>query len=74
MRIEQLKYILEVERCRSMSKAAKKLYISQPALTNSINGFEEELGFKIFHRSSNGTVPTVLGERVIKIIAKGAGQ
>ena len=68
MRIEQLEYILEVAHCQSMSKAAKKLYISQPALTNSINCFEEEIGFKMFHRSSNGTIPTALGEHVIEII------
>lgn len=68
MRIEQLEYVLEVAHCQSMSKAAKKLYISQPALTNSINCFEEEIGFKVFHRSSNGTIPTALGEQVIEII------
>lgn len=68
MRIEQLEYILEVAHYQSMSKAAKKLYISQPALTNSINCFEEEIGFKMFHRSSNGTIPTALGEHVIEII------
>ena len=68
MRIEQLEYVLEVAHCQSMSKAAKKLYLSQPALTNSINCFEEEIGFKVFHRSSNGTVPTVLGEQVIEVI------
>ncbi len=68
MRIEQLQYVLEVAHCQSMSKAAKKLYISQPALTNSINCFEEEIGFKVFHRSANGTIPTVLGEHVLEVI------
>ena len=40
------KYVYEVYRSKSVSAAAKKLYISQPALSSSIKKAEKELGWK----------------------------
>lgn len=37
----------------TLSKAAEKLFISQPALSRSMNRLEEELGVIIFNRSKN---------------------
>lgn len=67
MRIEQLRNIIEVSQTRSMSKAAKNLYISQPSLSASISALEEELGLKLFNRSSSGVVPTAAGNEIITI-------
>ncbi len=63
MRLEQLQYILEVERQRSFSKAAHKLYIAQSSLSSAILNLEKELGVKIFERSrsSREVVPTDAG-------------
>ncbi len=44
-----------------MNKAARVLYISQPALSQSIRDLERDLGFKVFERSSRGAVPTPEG-------------
>ena len=42
----------------NISKAAKELYISQPAISKSIQKLEENLGCKLFSRSSRGVVLT----------------
>ena len=51
MSLDKFEYILTVAEERTLTRAAKKLYISQPALTNYINKLEEELGVKLFDRS-----------------------
>lgn len=64
MRLEQLNYLIAIVRCRSLNKAAQKLYISQPTLSKSMEALEEELDCKLFLRTPRGTVPTPEGERV----------
>ena len=51
MQGQNLKYILEVHKMRSISKAAQKLNISQPALSAHIKKIEESLGVPVFDRS-----------------------
>ena len=65
MRLEQLQYIVEVANQRSISRAAKNLYISQPSLSKAIAQLEAELGFPIFVRLQQGILPTTIGEQVI---------
>ncbi len=62
MDIQQLKYALETERQKSISKAAEKLFVSQPFLSKAIKELETDLGFDIFKRSSRGVFPTKKGE------------
>ncbi len=52
----------EVASCRNFSIAAKKLYISQPAVSKSISKLEEGLHTTLFHRSSRGVTLTPEGE------------
>lgn len=47
-----LHYINEVYKERSFSRAAKKLYLSQPSLSLTIKKFEREIGIQIFDRST----------------------
>lgn len=61
MRIEQLRYFVQIIESGSFNKAAKKLYITQPALTSSINALEEELHLKLLKRSNRGVIPTPKG-------------
>lgn len=51
MTLQQLKYALEIARYGSINEAAKKLFISQPSLSNSIRELESELGIVIFERT-----------------------
>ena len=46
----------------NISKAAKELYISQPAISKSIQKLEENVGIKLFERSSRGVSLTPEGE------------
>ena len=55
------KYAVEVERTRSISKAAKNLVMAQPNLSKAIKELEESLGFAIFERTPRGVIPTGKG-------------
>lgn len=59
--IQQLKYIVSVVENDTITEAAKKLYISQPSLSNAIKDIEEEVGITIFIRSRAGIVVTPEG-------------
>lgn len=63
MTITQVTYILEVANCRSISRAAERLYISQSALSQQIAKLEQELGYPLFTRSIHGLELTAAGER-----------
>lgn len=39
MTLQQLKYVSMVEQCGSFSKAAQKLYVSQPSVSNLVHGW-----------------------------------
>jgi DNA-binding transcriptional LysR family regulator len=52
--LQQLKYIIEVANRGSINEAAKRLFISQPTLSNAIKDLEEELQLAIFERSNKG--------------------
>jgi len=54
MTLQQLKYILTIVRCGSISEAAKQLFISQPSLSSAVRELEQEIGADIFLRSSKG--------------------
>ncbi len=59
-------YILEVYKEKSFSKAAKKLYISQPSLSSSVKRIEAKLSAPIFDRSTNPITPTEIGMKYIE--------
>lgn len=67
MRLQQLQCILAVEKCRSISAAARELYMGQTTASASIRKLEEELGVVIFERSANGVEPTEEGEQVLEL-------
>ncbi|MCR5792541.1 MAG: LysR family transcriptional regulator [Lachnospiraceae bacterium] len=74
MNINQIKYVLEVSVSSSMREAATKLYVSQPALSNSIRELEEELGILIFERTNKGITLTDAGREFITYAKKAVGQ
>lgn len=65
MDIQHLKYAVEIERQRSISKAAEKLFVSQPFLSKAIRELEKDIGVDIFSRTSRGVVPTKKGEEFL---------
>ena len=62
MDIQHLKYAVEVEKYKSISRAAEKLYISQPFLSKAIRELEADVGIDIFNRTPRGVVPTKKGQ------------
>lgn len=52
MNITQMKYFITVAKCRSFTKAAEILFVTQPALSRQINAMEEELNMQLFIRTT----------------------
>lgn len=61
MKLSQLEQIIEVANTGTISQAALNLFISQPNLSLSIKRTEDELGTKLFNRTSTGMVLTQHG-------------
>ena len=62
MNDRQLRYALSVWRERSFSKAAAKLNVSQPSVSEQIADLEAELGFRLFRRTGRGVEVTHKGQ------------
>ncbi len=62
----ELSYVYEVYKEKSFSKAAEKIYISQPALSAMIKKVENKVGLPLFDRSTNPIRLTECGEQYIK--------
>ena len=61
LNIQQMKYVAAIANNGSFREAAKKLFITQPSLSNSIRELEEELGISLFLRTNNGAFLTEEG-------------
>jgi len=59
--IAQMRMMLVLAECKSMTTTAKKLHVTQPALTYQLKTIENELGFKVFNRTRIGTSLTAEG-------------
>ena len=62
MNLNQLKYIVAIADELNISKAAQKLYVSQPSLSQCVQNIERELGTKIFDRSTTPLKITYAGD------------
>lgn len=62
MTLQNLRYIVEIAKQKSFSKAASALYMTQSALSASVKDLEEELGIQIFLRTNRGIKLTPDGE------------
>lgn len=54
-------YAIEIHKTGSITKAAQNLYMAQPNLSKALKELEEQLGYEIFERTSNGMLPTPKG-------------
>ncbi|MBQ8966565.1 LysR family transcriptional regulator [Ruminococcus sp.] len=66
MNLTHLRYVVEVERLGSITKAASALYMGQPNLSKAIKEMEHEVGIPIFKRSAKGVVPTEKGKEFLQ--------
>ena len=61
MRIQQLEYLERIVESGSINEAAKRLFLTQPSLSNAVKELENEMGIQIFQRSSGGISLTAEG-------------
>ena len=66
LRFRHLQLVDEVERTGSLSRAAKGLNLTQPALSKALKEMEDMLGFAIFHRGRHGLEKTPQGTIVVR--------
>ena len=65
MTLQQLRYVIMVAETGTITEAAKKLYISQPSLTNAIHELEKEMNLVIFQRTNKGILLSGEGEEFL---------
>lgn len=66
MTLQQMEYIVAVYRLRHFAKAAEHCGVTQPTLSSMIQKLEDELGLRIFDRSSQPVSPTPAGRLVVE--------
>jgi len=62
MEFRQLGYAVQIYHEKNFSRAAEKLHIAQPSLSQQLAKLEKELGVPLFHRTTNAVEPTYAGE------------
>ena len=65
MNIQQLEYLIAVDKFKHFGKAAQSCFITQPTLSAMIQKFEEELDVKIFDRTTHPIRTTDIGAEII---------
>lgn len=62
MEFRQLQYVLQIAEERNFSRAADKLHIAQPSLSQQLSKLEKEIGVLLFQRTTNSVEMTHAGE------------
>ena len=62
MKLQQLRYVVKVAECGSVTEASRRLFVSQPSITASIRDLENEMGVHIFERTNKGVIVSEEGE------------
>jgi len=66
MNLQQLNYIVQLDKYKSFSKAAQACFITQATLSTMVKKLEEELDIIIFDRKNNPIITTECGKEIIK--------
>lgn len=66
MNLQQMEYIVALDKYRHFVLAAEACGVTQPTLSAMIQKLEEELDVKIFERSKRSVVPTSIGTKIIR--------
>lgn len=66
MELSQLRYAVKLAETANYSKAANQLYITQPALSQQISALENEIGVKLFERTTRKVSLTEVGKEFVE--------
>jgi DNA-binding transcriptional LysR family regulator len=66
LKLRELQILFSVAQFGSMAKAATHLSTTQPAVSQAISDLEETVGVRLFDRTTQGVMPTVYGDILIK--------
>lgn len=66
MTLQQLKYILAIDKYRNFARAAAELDITQPTLSALLQKLENELEVRLFDRSNKSVSPTAAGLKILR--------
>ncbi|NOU78591.1 LysR family transcriptional regulator [Paenibacillus sp. LMG 31459] len=66
MELRQLQYTLQIAAERNFSRAADKLHIAQPSLSQQLSKLEKELGVLLFQRNTSSVELTHAGEKFVE--------
>jgi DNA-binding transcriptional LysR family regulator len=64
--LRQMRYVVEVAREKSFSRAASNLHIAQQAVSQQVRAIEDALGVELFTRTNRGVEVTVAGEAFVQ--------
>lgn len=73
MLIKEFRYVLAIAECGTVSQAAEKLYISQPALTKYVHNLEDNLNIKLFEKVGRTMQLTSYGRSYVEAARKIVG-
>lgn len=65
MTLQQLEYVLALDKTRHFVRAAEMCGVTQPTLSAMVQKLEDELDCRIFDRSTHPLVPTEVGQQII---------
>ncbi|MBF4694681.1 LysR family transcriptional regulator [Fusibacter ferrireducens] len=68
MNLREMSYIKQIATTQHFSRAAEKLYISQPALSKAVKKIESDLGIKLFKKVGTKNILTEQGQYLVKSI------
>ncbi|MBC6365633.1 hydrogen peroxide-inducible genes activator [Algoriphagus sp. AK58] len=77
MTIQQLEYLIAVDKHRHFGNAAESCFVTQPTLSAQLGKLEKELGVLLFDRSKMPVIPTEIGVQIIaqakKVVSESKG-
>jgi LysR family transcriptional regulator, hydrogen peroxide-inducible genes activator len=69
MNLSHLRFVQSVAELASFSRAAEKCHVTQASLSNAVSQLEDQLGGRIFSRTTRKVGVTPFGERILPMIA-----
>jgi len=66
MTLQQMEYVVAVDKYRHFQQAAEACGVTQPTLSAMLSKLEEELDIRIFDRTNKAVHPTEVGQKIIR--------